>query len=177
MHDESSTFGLNRDKLSHLWRIGKDIPQQEEDFDEEQRKSELLQTQLSESLPLEAGIQHLLPDILTAVCRKFKPFIGCSTKDLLLNPETDLLIVKTIKDLHKKRAESAVSRFQQDVATVVYYAAISSALVYHNIKITKFSYKVLRATLSELNQNKWLTKDLNVLFGTAQDFCSKHLNK
>ncbi|MHC4439717.1 MAG: hypothetical protein ACYS3S_20355 [Planctomycetota bacterium] len=177
MHDKSSTFGLNRKKLSHLWRIGKDIPQQEEGFEEEQRKSDLLQAQLSESLPLEVGMQHLLPDILSAVCRKFKPFIGCSIKDLLLDPETDLLIIKTIKDLHKKRAESAPSGLQQDVTTAVYYAAIASALVYHDIKITKFSYKVLGSTLTEMSQNKWLTTDLKILFGRAHELCSKHVYK
>ena len=177
MRDESSTFGLNREKLSKLWQMGKDIPQQQADFNEEQRKAELLQAQLAESLPLDAGMQHLLPNILAAVCRKFKPFIGCSIKDLLLDPQTDLLVIKTIKDLQKKRAESACSELQQDVATVVYYAAIASALVYHHIKITKFSYKALDCTFTELSQNNWLIKDLKILFISALELCSKHMNK
>ena len=177
MHDESSTFGLNRDKLSKLWQMGKDIPQEQGDLDEEQRKAELLQAQLTESLPLDAGMQHLLPNILTAVCRKFKPFIGCSIKDLLLDRQTDLLVIKTIKDLQKKRAESACSELQQDVATVVYYAAIASALVYHDVKISKFSYKVLDSTFTELSQNNWLIPDLKILFSSARELCSKHINE
>jgi len=177
MRDESTTFGLNREKLSKLWRMGQDIPQEKGDFDEEQKKAELLHAQLAESLPIEAGMQHLLPNILTVVCRRFKPFVGCSIKDLLLDPETDLLIIKTIKDLQKKRAESACSELQQDVATVVYYAAIASALVYHDVKISKFSYKVLDPTFTELGQNNWLITDLKILFSSAHELCSKHINK
>ena len=75
MQDESSTFGLNREILSKLWQMGKDVPQQQSDFDEEQQKAELLQSQLADSLPLEAGMQHLLPNILSVVCKKFKPFV------------------------------------------------------------------------------------------------------
>jgi hypothetical protein len=177
MHDESSTFGLNREKLSRLWRMGQDIPQEKGDSDEKQKKAELLAAQLAESLPIEAGMQHLLPNILTAVCRRFKPFVGCSIKDLLLDRQTDLLIIKTIKDLQKKRAESASSELQQDVAAAVYYAAIASALVYHDVKISKFSYKALDTTFTELGQNNWLTKDLKILFSSARELCSKHINK
>lgn len=177
MQDDSSTFGLNREILSKLWQMGKDVLPEQGDFDEEQKKAELLQSQLADSLPLEAGMQHLLPNILSAVCKKFKPFIGCSIKDLLLDPETDLLIIKTIKDQYKKRAESASSELQQDVATVLYYAAIASALVYHDIKISKFSYKVLGPMFAELIQNNWLTKDLRNLLNRALELCSKHVNK
>lgn len=177
MQDESSTFGLNREKLSKLWQMGKDVPQEEVDFDEDQKKAELLQAQLAESLPLDAGIQHLLPNILTVVCKKFKPFMGCSFKDLILDQETDPLILETIKDFHKKQAESAPSELEQEIASVVYYSSIASALVYHDVRITKFSYTNLSQSFDGLRVSNWLLSDLKNLFSKAYDQCIKHINE
>jgi hypothetical protein len=70
MQNESSTFGLSREKLSKLWKMGKDKSDNQDDLDEEQKKAELLQEQLAESLPLDAGMAHMLPNIFTLVCEK-----------------------------------------------------------------------------------------------------------
>ena len=177
MPDESSTFGLNRKKLAKLWKMGKGLPPEQADVDEGQRKAELLQHQLAESLPLETGMQHLLPEIITAICKKLKPFTGCSFKCLLLDPETDPMVLRAIKDLHKQRAESATSELEQEVSATIYYVAIASALVHHDIRITKFSYKDLRQSFAELRENNWLLSDLRNLFSRADDECIKHLNE
>ena len=70
MQDDSSTFGLNREKLSKLWQLGDDLPPDQDDLDVTHKKTELLQQQLAESLPLDAGMAHMLPDLLNAVCEK-----------------------------------------------------------------------------------------------------------
>ena len=175
--DESSTFGLNREKLSKLWQIGKDVLQKGGDFDNEQKKAELLQAQLSESLPLDAGMKHFLPNIFSVVCKKFKPFMDCSIKDILLDPGTDISIIKIIKDLYKKRAESASSELEQEIAAIVYYTAIASALVNHDIKITKLSYKDLSRSFVELSEANWILPNLKNLFSEANEKCAKQLNK
>jgi len=173
MPDESSTFGLNREKLGKLWKIGEDILKDEKETDSETIKAELLQSQLAESLPLDVGIHHLLPNIFSVVCEKLKPFTGCSFKDLLIDPETDPLILETIKDFHKKQAESAPSELGQEIAAIIYYTAIASALVHHDIRITKFSYKELRRSFGELRQTVWLLPDLRDLFNRAYNQCDK----
>jgi len=177
MQDESSTFGLNRKELAKLWRMGEDAPSERGGIDEEQMKAELLQDQLAGSLPLEAGMRYLLPDILTAVCKKLRPFIGCSFRALLLDPETDPLVLRAIKDLHKRQAESGPSELEQEVATTIYYAAIASALVHHDIRITKFSYKYLGETFAELRESKWLLSEIENLFDKARRLCSKYIKR
>jgi hypothetical protein len=177
MQDESSTFGLSREKLSKLWKIGKVRPHDKDDLNKEQEKAELLQNQLAESLPLDAGIHHLLPNILTVVCEKLKPFTGCSLKDLLLDPETDPLVLKTIKDIHKKQAESAPLELEQEVAIAVYYVTIASALVHYDVKITKLPYRDLSQSFDELCKSNWLPLDLKNLLGEAHRLCIRHVNK
>jgi hypothetical protein len=177
MPDEPSTFGLNRDKLGKLWEMGEERPRDEKEADTRTRKAELLQDQLAESLPLNAGMQHLLPKVFTAVCRKLKPFTGNSFKELIMDPRTDPLILETIKDFHKKQAESATSDLNQEIAAIIYYLAIASALVYHDTRITKFPYKELARTFAELNESNWLLPDIKNLFGQAYNLCIQRLRE
>jgi len=177
MQKDSSTFGLSREKLSKLWKLGEDKSYNKDDLDEEQKKAELLKEQLAKSLPLDAGMQHLLPKVFTVVCEKFSPFTGCSYKDLLLDQKSEPLILETIKDFHKEQAESAPSELEQEIASIVYYTAIASALVYHDVKITKLSYKNLSQSFNELRVSNWLFSDLKNLFSRAYDQCIKLINE
>ena len=175
MPDESSTFGLNREKLGKLWKMGAELPEKKTDSNLEIRKAKLLQSQLSESLPLDEGMHHLLPDIFTVVCEKLKPFTGCSFKDLVMDPQTDPVVLETIKNYHKKQAQSISSEMGQEIAAIIYYTAIASALVHHDTRITKLSYKDLSRSFTELQKNNWLLAELKNLFIRAYNKCSKHL--
>jgi hypothetical protein len=169
MDDESSVFGLKREKLAKLWKLAEDAAGTPQPLDAAPDKAELLRDQLAESLPLDAGIAGLLPDILTMVCEKLRPFTGCSFGALLLDPQTDLLLLETIKDLHKKQAQSAPSGPRQEVATAIYYAAIASASVHHQVKITKLSHESLKRSFEELSGSDWLPVDMRQLFTQASE--------
>ena len=176
MPDESSTFGLNREKLSKLWKMGDDIIHDEEEAEEtdaETRKAELLQDRLAESVPLNAGMRDMLPDVFNVVCENLRPFADCSFGDLLADPQTDLSMLESIKDLHKEQAQSATSDLAREMASIIYYMAIASALVHHHSRITKFSYEDLAQTFVELSERKWLLPDIVSLFRRAYDHCIK----
>ena len=177
MADESSTFGLNREKLAKLWKLGDGAVADQQASDATPDKAELLRNQLAESLPLEAGMAHMLPEILTAVCGKLRPFTGCSFRALLLDPVTELSVVETIKNLHKAQAESPPAGPKQEVATAIYYAAIASALVHHDVKITKLSHKSLSQSFSKLAAADWLEADVKQLLARAHESCLRHLEK
>lgn len=117
MQDEPTTFGLNRDKLARLWKLGENAPTEPSWPDDKPSKEELLRHCLAESLPVDAGLARMFPDVFVAVCEKLRPFAGCSFGALLTDPKTDLLVIETIKDLHKHQAESAPSSPAQEVAT------------------------------------------------------------
>ena len=175
--EESSTFGLDREKLAKLWGMGQDAPDVQEDVDLEARKAELLQGQLTESLSLEAGISQILPNIVNAVFEKLKPFMGCSHRHLLTNPETDISALEAIKDLYKERAESASSELQREVATVLYYLAIGAALAHYDVRITKLSYTTLRQSFAALSKHDWFPEDLKRLADDAHECCLRHVNE
>lgn len=177
MADESSTFGLNREKLAKLWKLGDGAVADQQPCEAAPDKAELLRSRLAESLPLEAGMAHMLPDILTMVCGKLRPFTGCSFRALLLDPATDLSVIETIKDLHKRQAESSPAGPKQEVATAIYYAAIASALVHHDVKITKLSYKRLSQSFAKLSVGDWLEADVKQLLAEAHKGCVRHLEK
>jgi len=174
--DESSTFGLGREKLARLWEIGEDAPKVREDADSEARKAELLQGQLAESLSLDAGITQILPNIVSVVLDKLKPFLGCSHRHLLTNPETDTSVLETIKNLYKEQAASDSSEVQQEVATVLYYLAIGAALVHADVRITKLSYATLSQSFGVLSKHDWLPEDMKRLLDDAHQCCLRHVN-
>jgi len=175
MQDEPTTFGLNNEKLKKLLDLGQGIPDAWASLDENQKKTELFCDQLAESLPLDANVSRILPKVLSIVCEKLKPFTGCSIKDLLLDTETDLAIIETIKDIHKEQADAAAGKLEREIATAIYYAAIASALVFHNILITKFSYEDLQPLFIKLNKSPWLPPDFRNLFDKAHDLCVRRV--
>ncbi|MCU0917712.1 MAG: hypothetical protein MUC88_24590 [Planctomycetes bacterium] len=175
MHKKSSTFGLPRDQLAELWTLGEDLPPAPAAPGPAPDRTSLLRTHLAESLPLEAGLARLLPKILTAVCEKLQPFAGGCCGVLLVNPQTELSVLRAIKDLHKQRAAAAEVGPLQDVAAAIYYAAIASALVHHAVRITKLSYDSLARSFASLSQSDWLPPDLQTLLTQAHQECLRHV--
>jgi hypothetical protein len=183
VEDEHTTFGLSREKLARLWEVGDDTPAGQDGSTEEQKKAELLRDRLAEPLLLDPTATRMLPETLSFVLEQFRPLMGCSVGDLLLDPDTDPSVVWQIKDRYKERAQPAVrvagqscsSELEREVATVIYYAAIANALSFHeesllrDDKITTFSYKELNEHFSRLLNIPWLTPDLVGLFKRARE--------
>jgi hypothetical protein len=179
MQDESTTFGLSHEKLAKLWGVGADAQADQDKPSEDQRRAELLRDQLAESLPLDPAVSSALPEALSHVLEQFNPLPGCSVGSLLLDPETDPVVVWQIKDWYRQKAESGPSAPKRQVATAVYYAAIAHALLFQEQslfqenRITTFSYGDLEEHFSQLLSIRWLTPDLVGLFKRAYVVCRK----
>ena len=169
MKKDSSTFGLVPDKLAKLWTIGGDQEGDGIERTDDQIRSELLHDFLAEKMPVDQALAQILPDVLAQMCEEIKPFTGNSFSQLILNPDSDLLVLKRIKDFSKEWRKKAASALERDVIAAIYYAAIASALVYHGQRITSFSRDALKKTFSSLIAKKWLTGDLKALFKKAID--------
>ena len=177
MQNESSTHGLNHERLAKLWKIGQDLPEEHPNIDGDQEKAELLREQLAESLPLNKKAAQLLPSILREVCEKFKPFMGGSIKDLLTDRDTDPLVAEAIKNVYREQAESAPSERGRQVATAIYYLAIAHALANHDVRITKFPYHSLSQSFEKLARSRWITPALKQLFAEARETCLRHMKQ
>ena len=90
---------------------------------------------------------------------------------LFNDPATGISIIKTLKDNSKKRSRHVSSESERVVMSVIYYAAIASAVVYHGQQITSFSYHELHEKFVSLLEHNWLTADLQSLFRGARDLC------
>ncbi|MBN2314338.1 MAG: hypothetical protein JXM79_10440 [Sedimentisphaerales bacterium] len=179
MEDEPTTFGLSHEKLARLWEVGDDPPTHQEGLTKEQRRAELLCDRLAEPLQFDPTAGRLLPTTLRYVLGQFSPFVNCAVGALLLDPGTDPSVIWRIKEQYRAKAESCPSELERQVATVIYYAAIASALLFHEEtlfrenRITLFSYRELEEHFSHLVNNDWLTHDLVSLFTRAHIGCQE----
>jgi len=170
MVNEPSTFGLSAEQLVRLLKIGASV-QKNDEADAEQRKVELLRDWLSAKLPYDEVLIESLPIILRRLCRNLGPLTARSFGDLLHDPGTDISLIRKIKDCSKKLVNAAQSDPECDAATVIYYTAIASALVFHSQKITEYSYKDLERSMSLLVDKKWVSPELSKLFMKAKELC------
>jgi hypothetical protein len=171
MDERPTTFGLSPNKLAGLWNIGSDTDEVETSYDTSNKKTELLRDLLSGPLPTHStkaasrikkqmhpkSIIHYLTDI--------------PIEKLLNNPETDIVLLRKVKEHSKKLSGNAKSQAEYHVANTVYYAAIASALIFHDRRITKFSYKDLEGYFQRLGQEQWLPEPLRKFFTRACEYC------
>ena len=171
MREKLKTFGLNPEKLVALMRIVSDNCGAYNQMSPEQKKSELLYDQLREALLTDltvSGGVPIIPDDLSDVLRLQG---SKSIREILQNQESDILIIKKIKDYYSKLSEDTDSIIERDVAIVIYYTAIASAMVFHNEKISKLSYRRLERSFSSLISKSWISTELIKLFAEAQKLC------
>jgi hypothetical protein len=179
MEDEPTTFDLSHEKLARLWEIGDNSPPDQDGLTKEQRRTEFLCDRLAEPLPFDPTAIGTLPMTLSYVFKHFTPFVGSSVGTLLFDPDTDPSIIWQIKEQYREKAESCPSKLERQVATVIYYTAIASALLFHVEtlfrvnRITLFSYGELEEHFSQLLDIDWLTQDLICLFKRAATLCQE----
>jgi len=76
-----------------------------------------------------------------------------------------------IKEHAKRMMSTADTDAKYETRAVIYYAAIASALVLHDRKITTHSNRDLEDSLSALAERKWINADLSQLLKKAQEIC------
>jgi hypothetical protein len=172
MDKRPTTFGLNPNKLAGLWNIGSDTDEAEKSDDTSNKKTELLRDLLSGPLPTHS------PKAASRVKKQMHPksiihfLTDAPIEKLLYNPETDIILLRKVKDYGKKLSGNAKSQVEYQVANTVYFAAIASALVFHDRRITKFSYKNLEGYFRRLDRENWIPESLRRLFTKAREYCS-----
>jgi len=137
----------------------------------ENKKTELLQDRLSETLLSGSLKDSPLSKELTHLCHISGIAAGETIRQLLANPTTDMQLINKIKEHGKILSQNAKTEAEHDTANALYYAAIAHALVYHNTKITKFSYDELEKSLNVFIDKDWISKDLSELFKKAVKYC------
>lgn len=177
MKKRATTFGLAPEKISNLLRVCAEFSKKDVNMETKEEKTELLQDRLSETLLSGALKDSPLSKELAHLCYISGIAAGESIRNLLANPTTDIQLINKIKEHGKILSQKAQVDIEHDTANTIYYAAISHALVYHNLKITKFSYGELERSFAVFIQIDWISKDLLELFAKAVKYCQEQSKK
>jgi hypothetical protein len=168
---DETTYGLSPERLARLLAIGLQSADDLNNLSTGRGPGEILMEMLTLELPLGPAVPDSLPAVLNRPCDEMLGVARQTLRDLLLDSKTDLAVIKTLKDYGKKLVRRGGPEAKQAAATVIYYAAIASALVFHAHKITQHSCQTLREAYAELEQKPWVPPELKDLFRRAKAAC------
>ncbi len=168
--ENESTFGITPKGLASLLGIGISGEQKP---DVDQLAGELLKAQWAGTLPLDTAVVNALPAITRRFERERVPLSGRALGEVMLDSATDLTIIKRIKDYGKKLAGRKDSEADHAVGIAIYYAAIASAMVFHEEKITQHSFRSLANAFDTLRKKPWVPSELSRHFLRARRYCIK----
>jgi hypothetical protein len=132
---------------------------------------ELLEAQLASTLPLDSLVADTPPAVMGRSERERVPLSGRPLGEVLLDSATDLTTIRGIKDYGKKLAGRKDSGADHAVGIAIYYAAIASAMVFHEEKITQHSFRSLADAFDTLRQKPWVPSELSRHFLIAHGYC------
>ena len=166
--NKDSTFGIKPQGLANLLGIGITNKSKAET---DQVAGELLRARLAGTLPLDSAIIEAIPAILGRLREDLIPLSGRPLGEALLESSTDIQSITKIKEHGKKLAGRKDSDEDHAVGVVIYYAAIASALLNHNTRITQHSYRTLADAFERLRSKTWMPLELGRHFAKAVAVC------
>ena len=168
MDEDTSTFGLNVEKLIRFLRIGAEEENTGDKAGAELSKADLLKARLNETFPLDPKELESIPTLLRHFYQELLPLAGQSLGAALLNPKTALQTIVKIKEYSKMLGAAAQTEAEKDTAVVIYYASIAHALVHQRQKISEHTYQYLEEAIDMLLEKTWIPQNISDLISQAQ---------
>jgi len=175
MVKEETTSGVSPRRLARLLALG--VQHGSNNPGGGRTPAGVLQEILDTQLPLDSTLPNSLAAVLNWTSDEVLSAGGRTIRELLLDPETHLVVIKTLKDYGKGLVRRAGPNAKETAATVIYYAAIASALVFHGRRITQHSYRTLYEAYTELRRRSWVPSELKDLFEKARRICRERKRK
>jgi hypothetical protein len=170
---KDSTLGLNPESLARLLGIALYSDSDEGKYNSTHTTAQLLKARLAGTLPLDTTVVEEMPAILGQLRKDLTPLGVRTLGEALIDPKSDLGVIKKIRQYAKKMASRKRSESDRTVAVAIYYAAIASALVFHDVKVTTHSYGSLEASFAKLINKPWMSAELKRLFFRALKLCRR----
>lgn len=167
--EKRSTYGLRLDQLAGLFALGIEGPL--EGREGRQRMAAMLREHLTSVLPSGPLLLDALVMMVGRLGYETRSLGGKTLVGVLLNAGTDIGLLRAIKECCKRLSSGLGPGAETAVATTVYYAALASALVYHDKRITQHSYETLDEAYKMLMAKPWMDPDLAGLFSHARRIC------
>jgi len=172
MKKDTTTFGQEPERLARLLGMGVECGGEGES-DPDTSKEELLRLRLAGTLPLETAVIDAIPAIAGRLCEELLPLRGKALGESLLDEGTALDVLEKVKAYGKKLAAREDSDVEHAVSVTIYFAAIASALLFHDRKITSYTYPGLAEAFGTLIDKPWMEPALARHFSKARKFCKK----
>ncbi|MHC4543938.1 MAG: hypothetical protein ACYTDW_03690 [Planctomycetota bacterium] len=169
--DKKSTFGLKLEQLADLFSIGVEKADSTDGISDDKTIAGLLCGQLTSALPKDSFLLDSLLMMMGRLGCDTRALAGKSLGEILLDPGSDIGLLQAIKDYSKKLSCGLVSETETAIAITIYYAILASSLIYHDKKITQYSYEALGQSFAMLTKKKWMTPELKKLFSRARNIC------
>lgn len=171
MDSKSQNFDLTQDQKSRLLKLGCRSKSHERSPDNKQRKTDMLYDVINGPLPVDPSLVNSLPVVVRGLSSRLRSLAGERIGNLLQNPATDITTITRIRQYAKESGTSTDSEDTREIFLAVYYAAIASALLFHNEKITQHSYADLEKFFYSFLKSDWILDELVSLFTRAQKYC------
>ena len=169
--DNKSTHKLKPGQLVRLLSMGVEGMDSVHIVCDDKATADLLRNKLKSALPKDSFLVESLLIVTERLGRDMRALVGKPLGEVLLDPETDINLLRAIKDYSKELSSSFVSEAETAVAITIYYAALASSLLYHDKKITQYSYETLGQYFTALMKKKWMAPELVKLFSRAHSIC------
>jgi len=169
--DKKSTFGLRLKEMASLFSLGVREPDPADEKGDSARTAALLQEQLASALTKRSLLFDTLVMMLDQQGYDTCSLAGRSLGEVLVSPRSDLALLQGIKECSKRLSDRLDSQAERALATTLYFAALASALVHHDRKITQNTYGKLEESFALLIGKKWMDQGLVELFSGARRIC------
>jgi len=166
-----SSHDLTCAQMAQLLGLATDRASQEVDGDSPDQTARILQDRLAGPLPMKSEVVEQLPVLLGKLQRGLLPGGGQSIGQLLLDAETSLETFKAIKSYGKQLARREGCDSDHAVAVAIYYAAIASAMIFHDKRISRHSWGYLRDSFLDISERPWMPTNLARHFTKACKQC------
>jgi hypothetical protein len=170
--DKESTYGLRIDQMAGLFAMGREEPNLADNGADRGTMAGLLRRQLASTLPKHSLLFDALLMMMDQEGYDTQSLRGRSLGDVLLDPLSDLDLLRAIKNCSKRLSHELDSEVEAALATTIYFASLASALVFHDRKITQHPYEKLDESFTELAGKTWMARQLTELFSRAREVCA-----
>ena len=169
--EKKSTYGLRLDQMAGLFAMGTDDPDPAAERSDDETLRDVLSELLTGTDPQKSLLRETLAMMVDGSPEDAAALAGRPLGEILLNPHSDMDLLAAVKEASKTLSCTLDSKTETALARTVYFAALASALVHHNTKITQNSYQTLAESLALLMAKRWMVPELVELFSRARRMC------
>ena len=165
MNAKKTTYGSDPERLAAFFRIGTEPS--DDSMTPSEAREDYLGRKLHGVLPLtQAQVNDLA--MLVGEVRQHLPLDGRALGEVLLDKDTDLVVLSQIKEHGKELSKAVDSEIEHDVGLTLYYAAIASAILFRDQRITSHSHSALAEAFGRLVRKRWMDPKLARHFAKAR---------